>query len=36
VLPLEEAHCKDFFSRVKCLGEKKQYFFRLVKNHTAL
>ena len=36
VLPLGDAHCKDFFSRVKCLGEKKQYFFILVKNHTAL
>ena len=36
VLPLGDAHCKDFFSRVKCLGEKKQYFFILVKNHTIL
>jgi len=35
-LPLGDAHFNDFFSRVKRLGEKKQYFFILVKNHTAL
>jgi hypothetical protein len=35
-LPLGDAHFKDFLSRVKRLGEKKQYFFILVKNHTAL
>jgi|TARA_B110000285_G_C14768337_1_gene442822 hypothetical protein len=36
VLPLGDAHFKDFLSRVKRLGEKKQYFFILVKIHTAL
>jgi len=35
-LPLGDAHFNDFLSRVKRLGEKKQYFFILVKNHTAL
>jgi hypothetical protein len=35
-LPLGDAHFKDFLSLVKRLGEKKQYFFILVKNHTIL